>query len=296
MIADPTELIDPNVTLEWDIPTNPDDTYQEGERETGMTVLTVPFEPIPGENFAHDLTIMGGDIADYVDEMFDHIVRSDEIQFQEVCAQLYLVTQNTKKKLGMLCWRRLENTLGFMLASESEERNSIVARWSIKIGCDYYKLDQYIRAAKTATLVPETSDMTITAQAEIGRNAGDDEDEQRETIRERAENVKELDPTLENTTQTVRDVKNAEVNGNKRPRLYRMKDLSEFRHIADEVVMGQIKTGEVLDEETGAYEDVYEYMPIMRVFFDEPNSEENRPQFEDYKKLLLRRIGVKTHQ
>lgn len=290
------EITDPNVTLDWDEPTtNSDDTYDEGARENGMTVLTVPFEPIPGENFAHDLLVMGGDITDYVEEMFDHIVRADEDQFQEVCAQLYLVTQNTKKKLGLLCWRRLENALGFMLASESEERNSMVARWAIKIGCDYYKLDQYVRAARTTVLVPETSDLSITAQSEIGRNAGEGEDEQRETIRDRAENVRELDPALENTTQTVRDVKQAEANGNKKPKLYRMKDVSEFRHVADEVIMGQIKVGETLNTETGEYEDVYEFHPICRLYWDMSNSGENQEQFDDYKKILTRRLGVKIH-
>lgn len=304
------DVFDPNVTLNWDLGLSESQTARiTGTRdedgtlnidrveflESGETVNLPPDPDLPdGEEFASTLADLGSDITDYVDENFEYIVRSNEDSFREVCAHLFLISKNSKLQLGKLCWQRLVNALGFMRASESEERNSMVGDWTRKIGCDYYELNNYILAAKAQALVPSVADLTLTAQSEIARNAGESEDEQRETIREREETVRKLDPELKDTTNAVREAKQAEANGNKKLAMYRMRDLSEERVMCDEVVMARINKGEKFDEETGAYEPIYDYVPVMRVFWAEPPSEELRAQTDDIRKILTRRLGVKT--
>lgn len=289
MIQDVNNVTDPNLTLDWS-----DRSYIEGKRETGMAVRVTPdSDLVEGDDFAHDLVVFRENMSEYTQENFERIVLSDENKFDEYLSVLYVISKESKLLIGKLCWARLQNTLGWMDASESKQRNSMVGTWCVKIGCEYVQLNNYILAAKAQALIPETSDLTITAAAEIARNAGSGEEEQRETIRERANAVRKLDSGLTNTTATARDVKVMETNGNKKPELYRIPDITEFRHIADQVVMGQIKIGERFDDESGAYEPIYDYFPIARLYFDEPNSEENRPQFDNYKKILLRRWGVR---
>lgn len=278
------DVTDPNIVLDWN----------EGVRETDMTVKLVPEETFDGDALVHDLIEFGANISDYTTENFDKIVQSDEIRFVEYLSHLYIISKESKMLLGKLCWQRLQNALGWMDANESERRNSMISAWCHKINCEYRQLNNYILAAKAQELLPDVSDMTITAQAELAQNAGDSEEEQRETLRERAENVRELDPELANTTATAREVKQIEANGNKQPKLYKMKDLSEFQHTDDEIVMGQIKVGEKFDEESGSYEDIYEYKPVLGIYWYMSDTGENEPQFENYKKMLARRLGVKN--
>lgn len=236
--------------------------------------------------------------ADALTENLPNITRLSDKGFIETAARLYLLATGAERALGTILWTRLRETLGFEQAKDSPARNTQIWKWAAQIDSTdsslYHRLNRWITDAMARALEPRVEQMSPTAGHEIGIGIdSNDEDVVRDTIAKRADAVKEIDPTMESTTDSVRNVKALEKNGNHSPSLVRERDLSDESIKADYVYRARLKVGETHDEETGEITDVYDYFPVARFVLEQPPSEELRPQVKTYQDNMLRRIGGK---
>jgi hypothetical protein len=266
----------------------------------------VPFEPendtLYGVNtswFAEQAERLATE-SDFLEECIPQIIQIDEQSFVETNARLYLLQEGAAKAIGMLMWMRLREQFGFEKARESKERNQQIWVWAAKINENddtlEYRLKKWINFAMARQLDPSTDQLSPTAGNEITMGIeGDDEELVKDTIENRMDAVESLDPLLETPTNTLRDVKVLAKNGNLAPSVIRIRANNTEPVYREYTFLASIKTGQKPDE-NGALVDETELFPVMSVNFEMPASEELRPQFEDWKKVMLRKLGGKVRE
>lgn len=268
--------------------------------EQELDFAASPETGIDPQYYADYISVRVNDIEVMIAEDAHRIAQlPDEVAFCEIVGQLDNLNETCKRAQGMLMWLRLRHVLGFEAARDSRERRQHIARWAMRAGKDdnaYHRFEKYINDAMARELVPAVELMSPTAGDEIVRGIDPDEGEEsvRDTIEQRADAVRELDPTLERSTQTVRDVKSHAENGNGHPSLIREKNLAEEQVKPDYVYKARLKTHTTVDPESGEVTDHYEYFPAFALYLDMPPSEELRDQFETYQNAAVRRIGGKS--
>lgn len=270
--------------LDEDVPTPSSAVPFDGEQDSGIDEA---YFSENAEQLATDAT--------FLDENINYIAHLSENGFVETAARLYLIAKGAERALGMIMWKRLREIYGFEKAKESKERNFQIWQWAAKIDkADdrlQYRLDKFIRDAMARELEPEVENLSVTAGDEISRGiSSGDEDVVRETISERVDAVKSLDPTLESTTDAVRATKQLEQNGNRQPKLLQVRAIDTNPTYREYTILASIRTGATADE-NGILQEEYELLPVLSVVLEEPRNEEHREQFQTWHKILRGKLG-----
>ena len=263
-------------------------------------VLNGMQDEIDEQYFPETIAGVSSFLTDWNAENERYIVGLDENSFVETISQFYILNEKTTRFIGTLCWKRLRSYLRFEDARDSKERRSKINQWAAQMSLkandkiDYFRLDKWVNDAMARELEPRVEGMSVTAGSEIVRDAGETEDEVREKVAERVENAQELDPLNERPTQAVRETKQMEKTGNHAPSVIRTKIVSPEPVYREFTFLGQVVTGRETDETTGEIKQVMEYVPVLSVYLEMPQSEELRPQIAQYQKILLQRMGGKV--
>ncbi len=261
--------------------------------------MNQPKSEVPG---AEELSLILNSLDDWKAEFGTAIqsILSDEDWCNHI-QPFWQMRERTGIILGDLIYYRLRSQFGNQESNLEEKHNKgarkAFAYWvelitGSKDQNTYQSLYRMWRAAQTRALVPDTANRSLTAQAEMGMNAGDTEDEQRENITRRNGAMDSLDPSGERDTTTAREVKAGE-RGITDKDLWQpaLRQTIDTEKGTDALIMAQFGT-RVTDAETGETSIEFDWMPLARIDFVEPKSEENREQHTAYKKMIYRRVDA----
>lgn len=269
---------------------------QENTQESG--VQFTGDERLPFDEMGFDPSYFALNAEDYVtnyerlEEDLPVIAQIPEQDFVEFVARLYLFKTGSERAMGVAMWTRLKEKLGFEHAKESDERNLMIRNWAYKINPSdtkqvVYSLDKYIRAAMGAGVDPRVGEMSVTAGSEIvGGIDSSNEGVVRDTVQKRADAVESLDPDMVSTTEAVRDAKQLEKNGNRLPKIMRVRNLNPQPTYPEWSIVASIKVGEEPDE-NGEIHDVMEMMEVAQISMSDPKAEEVRDQFKTWQKIIV---------
>lgn len=270
--------------LEWGV-----DSFESETKEE------LPFDPaneFDYSYFSENAEKLAAD-STFFDENVDHIVASPETAFVETIARLYIIEQGALRAVGTLIWKRLRSQLGFEQAKDSKPRREMIGTWAAKIGAEYYRIDGWVKDAMARDLVPDVALMSNTAGRELAMGiTGDNEELVKQTIENRVESARELDPTAEKSTEVVRAVKRLEAEGNHQPRIVKQRNLNPNPVHPEWAFYGNIKVAESVTEE-GEIVEHYEYKPLIRVYVEDVQREEIRPQVAEMQDWLMKKLGGK---
>jgi hypothetical protein len=261
----------------------------------------LPFDPKQEMHYGIDPLYFIGHISELVEdvesftlEQEKFLVTLPESSFVEYCAQLHNLSESAARAQGMLLWKRLVNQLGFEMAVRSQERNSQIGTWAAKFNTDYQRIERRILDAMSRSLVPETEQLSPTGGAEIARGIESSrEDVIKDTIEERLEATRSLDPTMERSTEAVRAAKKFAEAGNHQPSIIKQKNLNPQPVYPEWTFYGNVKVGESHTDE-GEIVEHYEYRPIYQVYLEDSRVEAERPQIQEFQNLGMKRLGGKV--